>query len=197
MQLNQRTVSPSGGPLLPRIANAILLRRAFYDAVAADRRAIGPAGAIVCLSAIMRESVGLYQLSQGSRAWGVLLALIVVFALVRWVIYASIAYPIARVLGGGTVEYARLLRCLGFAETPAMLSVVGFVLDEQFLPWIQFGVGAWLLAATIIAVRSATGVGAGRAIAIGTLAFAAYLALGVGLDLVAHVPDAVPSTPAP
>jgi len=196
-QPDPRSVSPSGGPLLPRIVNAILLRPAFYEAVAADRHAIGPAGAIVCLAAIARESVGLYQLSQGFKAWGFVLALVAVFAIVRWLVYASIMYPIARAVAGTAVEYKRLLRCLGFAETPAMLLVVGVAVDEHFFPWIQFGVGAWLLAATVVAVRSAARVSTGRAVAIGCLGFAAYLALGVGLDFAAHMPDAPPAAPPP
>jgi len=30
----RRPISPSSGPLVPRLINALLLRRAFYDAVA-------------------------------------------------------------------------------------------------------------------------------------------------------------------
>jgi len=185
-------MTPSTGPLLPRIVNAVMLRREFYDAVAADPRATGPAGAIVCLSAIARESVGLYEMSQGFKAWGLVLILIVGFAVIRWLVYASIMYPIARAVGGQTVEYKRLLRCLGFAEAPAVLSMVGFVVDERLYPWVQFGVGAWLLAATIVAVRSAVGVSTARAAVIGASGFAAYLLLGVALDVVTHLPDAPP-----
>jgi hypothetical protein len=190
--------SPSSGPLLPRLLNAILLRREFYDAVAADAHATAPAGAIVCLAALARESVGLYQLSQSLKAWGLVLILVVVFALVRWLIYASIMYPIARALGGQAAEYKRLLRCLGFAETPAVVSMLAFVLDERLFPWVQFGVGAWLLAATIVAVRAATGVSAPRAVAIGALGFVAYLALGIGLDVATRMPEpAAPGPPPP
>lgn len=190
-------LSPSTGPLLPRLVNAILLRRAFYDEVAADPHAIGPAGAIVCLAAIARESVNLYELSQGFQAWGLLLVLIVVFALLRWLLYAAIVFPIARAIGGQALGFTRLLRCLGFAEAPTVLSVVGFALDERFLPWVQLAVGAWLLAATIVAVRSATRATTGRAVAIGALGFAAYLLLGFALDIVARLPDAPPAMPSP
>lgn len=190
-------LSPSTGPLLPRFVNAILLRREFYDAVAADPHATGPAGAIVCLAAIARESVSLYELSQGFTAWGLLLALIVVFAVVRWLLYAAIMYPLARAIGGQALDFKRLLRCLGFAEAPTVLSALGFALDGRFLPWVQLGIGAWLLAATIVAVRSATRATTARAVAIGALGFAAYLLLGFALDVAAHLPDAPPSTPSP
>lgn len=196
MSRPDRAVDPSSGPLLPRLISAVLLRRAFYDAVAADRRATGPAGAIVCLAAIARESVSLYQLSQGFTTWGFVLVLIVLFALARWLVYASIMFPIARALGGPAVPYTRLLRCLGFAETPAVLSLIGLLGDEQLLPWIQFGVGVWLLAATIVAVRSATGTSTGRAAVIGSLGFAAYLGLGVALDVATRVPEPTPAPPA-
>jgi hypothetical protein len=191
----RRAVSPSSGPLVPRLINALLLRRAFYDAVAADSHATGPAGAMVCIAAIARESVGLYQLSQSSKAWGFILVLIVVFAVVRWLVYASIMYPIARLLGAPGTEYRRLLRCLGFAETPALVSVLGFAAGEPFAAWVQFAVGAWLLAATIVAVRSAVRVSTARAAVIGTLGFAAYLGLGLLLDLATRLPASAPAAP--
>ena len=187
------TVSPSSGPLVPRLINALLLRRSFYDDVAADPHATGPAGAVVCLAALARESASLYQLSQSSKAWGVILALVVVFAVVRWLVYASIMYPIARILGARAIEYRRLLRCLGFAETPAVLSMLGFAVDERLFPWVQFGVGAWLLAATIVAVRSAARVSTARAVIIGTTGFAAYLGLGVALDVATSFPAPPPA----
>jgi len=191
--MNPRPISPSGGPLLPRLLNAVLLRRSFYDAVAADTRATGPAGAVVCLAAIARESVALYQLSEASQGWGLILALIVVFAILRWLLYASVMYPIARGLSSQPVEFKRLLRCLGFAETPAVISLVGFLVDDSLFPYVQFGVGVWLLLATIVAVRSATGERTRRAILIGVLGFAAYLAIGVASDIALHGPQAAPS----
>jgi len=184
-------LTPSGGPLLPRLVNAVLLRRQFYDAVASDSHATGPAGAIVCIAAIARESIGLYEVSQTFKAWGLLLLVVVVFALLRWLVYATIMYPVARAIAGVPVTYSRLLRCLGFAETPAVLSLVGFLVDERFFPWVQFGVGAWLLAATIVAVRAATQVSTPRAAIIGVLGFAAYLGLGTAVDTVTS-PSAPP-----
>ena len=180
--------TPSGGPLLPRLANAIFLRREFYDAVANDPRATGPAGAIVCIAAMARESVGLYEVSQSYKAWGLLLLLVVVFALLRWVLYATVMYPIARLISGRAIPYTRLLRCLGFAETPAVLSLAAFMVPERFVPWVQFAVGAWLLAATIVAVRAATQVSTARAAVIGVVGFAAYLGLGAAVDAVTRVP---------
>jgi len=181
--MNPRPISPSGGPLLPRLLNAVLLRRSFYDAVAADTRATGPAGAVVCLAAIARESVALYQLSEASQGWGLILALIVVFAILRWLLYASVMYPIARGLSSQPVEFKRLLRCLGFAETPAVISLVGFLVDDSLFPYVQF----------VVAVRSATGERTRRAILIGVLGFAAYLAIGVASDIALHGPQAAPS----
>lgn len=175
---SNRPINPSTGPLLPRLGKAILLRREFYDAVAADPRATGPAGAIVCIAALARESVVLYELSQEFKAWGLFLLMIVLFAIVRWLVYTTILYPIARLISRQPVEYKRLLRCLGFAETPAVLMLVGYLVPEQFFPLVHYGVTVWLLLATIVAVRSATGVETARAAIIGLVGFAAYLALG-------------------
>jgi len=175
---------PTRGPLLPRLIHALLLRREFYDAVAAAPKATRPAGAIVCLAAMARESVGIYEISREYNAWGLLLLLVAIFALLRWVVYATVMYPIARAVSGNRFGYTRLLRCLGFAETPAVMTVFGFLLDERFWPWVSFVVGAWLLLATIVAVRAATQVTLARAVIIGVLGFATYLALGLAMDSV-------------
>ena len=185
--------SPSTGPLIPRLVNALLLRRPFYDAVAADPHATGPAAAVVCLAAIAYEAGNLYELSQGYRAWGLVLVLLVVSGLLRWLLYTAILYPIARLVCATAIEFKRLLRCLGFAEAPTILSIAGIALDERFLPWLQFGIGAWLLAATIVAVRSATRATTVRALIIGGLGFVTYLLLGIALDALAHVPMAPPA----
>jgi hypothetical protein len=185
-------LDPSRGPLLPRLANALLLRKAFYDAVAADPRATGPAGAVVCLAAIARESVGIYEISKEYKAWGLLLVIVAVFAVVRWVAYAAVLYPIARWLSGRRFGYVRLLRCLGFAETPAVMTIVAVALPERFTPHVSFVVGAWLLLATIVAVRAATEVSPARAVAIGVLGFATYLALGAAID---YATSSIPPPP--
>jgi len=148
---------------------------------------------VVCLAAIARESVALYQLSEASQGWGLILALIVVFAILRWLLYASVMYPIARGLSSQPVEFKRLLRCLGFAETPAVISLVGFLVDDSLFPYVQFGVGVWLLLATIVAVRAATGERTRRGVHIGGRGGAAYLAIGVASDIALHGPQAAPS----
>jgi hypothetical protein len=185
---SRSAINPSTGPLFPRLLNAILLRREFYEAVAATPGATGPAGAIVCLAALARESVGLYELSQGFKAWGLVLVIIVVFAMLRWLLYASVMYPIARLVSGQPVGYARLLRCLGFAETPAVLSLAAFLFDDRFYPVVQFAVGAWLLLATVVAVRAATRVSTARAAVIGVVGFAAYLGLGLAVEFATGTP---------
>lgn len=193
---SQTTFNPSTGPIVPRLVNAILLRREFYDAVANDSRATGPAAAIVCIAALARESVSLYELSQEFKAWGLILILIVIFAMLRWLVYATVMYPAARLIAGRSVEYKRLLRCLGFAETPAMLFLIAYVLPDQLHPLVQYGVTIWLLLATIVAVRSATGTTTQRAAAIGIVGFLAYMALGALTYAAPVVEPPAPDDPA-
>ena len=167
-QPDQRNVNPSGGPLLPRVVNAILLRRGVLRC-----RGGGPprhrSGRRDRLSGRHRARVGrsLPARARASRrgAWCSSSS-----SSSRSSAGSSTPRSCTRSrarIAGAAVEYKRLLRCLGFAETPAMLSMVGFAVDEPLLPWVQFGVGAWLLAATIVAVRSAARVSTGRAVAIG------------------------------
>jgi hypothetical protein len=173
------TLNPSTGPIIPRLINAILLRRDFYDAVANDARATGPAAAIVCIVELLSKSVIIHQLSQEFKAWGLLLIFFAILGLVRWLIYATFMYPIARLIIGQPIGYKRLLRCLGFAETPSVLLLLGYlVADVRYHTAVQVVVTVWLLLSTIVAVRSATGASTERAAVIGVIGFVGYLIIG-------------------
>jgi hypothetical protein len=106
--------TPSAGPLVPRIINAILLRRDFYAAVAADAHATGPAAGVVCLTALARESVGLASMAQVHPVWGLAALSIVIMAVaVLLITYVpDMSLGILKLLGPG---FACVLRCLGFA----------------------------------------------------------------------------------
>lgn len=179
--VTHRALNPSTGPLVPRIINAILLRREFYDAVAADPRATAPAGAVVCLAALARESVGLWSVSQVHAAWGLAAVAVVIVALAGWLLYGGASYAAARLFAPAPVEFKRLLRCLGFAETVTMLRLVAFLVDERFFLALHLVLLAWSCAAVFVAVRAATRAAPARLLAIALPSFVAQQAvLAVG-----------------
>lgn len=170
---------PLPAPLFRRILAAAFLQRAVYDEVADDRYATGQAAAVICLAAIAQRSVLISYLTQAIGAWALLVAMI--FGLLRWLIFTTVAYSIGRLVVGRECSYRRLLRCLGFAGAPGILNALAFLVGHDVL--IRLLVALWLIAATVVGVRSALRIGLGRAIAVGSLAFLVDFLLHVLLDI--------------
>ncbi len=131
----------------------------------------------MCLAALVRQTLGPSVLIEELGTWGLLVAMLI--AVVRWLVFSTFVFGIARLFAGRAAGYGRLLRCLGFAEAPAMMGVIAFLLDPSFFVWIQLVVSLWLLAATVAAVRAALAVSTARATAVGVLSFVLYIAFGV------------------
>jgi hypothetical protein len=179
-----RALTPSAGPLVPRIINALLLRREFYGAVAADPHATGPAAGVVCLVALAREAVSLTSIAQVHPAWGLAVLSVVVIALVGWLLYGAFAYAVAWLLAPGPVELRRVLRCLGFAETVTVLRLIAFLVDPSFYPALHVALLAWAFAAVFVALRAATPAPTARLLLIAIPTFVAQqLVLAVGRAL--------------
>ena len=148
-------------PMLPqhtwieRMKGAARLRIDTYEEVEADQTATGQAAGVVGLVAVAQAIGGL-----GEGGLGVLAG--VLSALLGWLLWASITYLIGTKLFGGTATWGELLRTIGFAQTPGVLQVLGFIPVLGGI--IRFGVAIWVLIAGIIAIRQALDVTTGKAI---------------------------------
>jgi hypothetical protein len=169
------------GPFISRLLNALLLRRDLYESVAADPSALRPAIAVICVSAVVQYSVFQSPMLVDLGSWALLLLILI--ALVRWLIYASIFYPFAKLFAQQERPFPRLLRCLGFAEAPAIMRVALLLVGAGAYPWVRVGVALWLLAASVVAVRAALCISLRRAIVISTTGFVLYLLPGVLLGI--------------
>lgn len=161
-----RPHDPATGPILARIGNAILLRRAFYDAIAADPRTTGPAAGVVCLTALARESSGIWSVSEAHPAWGLAAVAVTITALLGWLLYGLVAYGVARLLAPARPEYRRVLRCLGFAETVTILRLAAFLVDPSLYLPLHLALLGWSFAAVFVAMRAATPASTARVVAI-------------------------------
>lgn len=149
---------PVHGPIVPRLVHALLLRRAFYESVAANPRATMPAAAILCLLGTARESYVIWQRSQEHAAWGWALPLVMLMTLLVWLAYGAVAYLASRILLGRRVEYRQLLRCLAYAETPTLILPLGLFADvPNAYPYLAAIMLAWGFACFCVAARAATG----------------------------------------
>ena len=149
----------SSGAIVDRMIRAARLDVDLYEEVEHDQSATGQAALVVVITSV---AAGIGGLSAG------LLGLIVgiIAALIGWAIYAYATYWIGtRILRGPetSATWGELLRCLGFASSPRVLLVLGFIPVIGLL--IGILVLIWTLITTIIAIRQALDFGTGRAIA--------------------------------
>jgi len=176
----------------PKILSALLLRRSFYEAVAADRESWRPAAAMVALAAVARDAVqysdiGIF-LTLAIGNW-VFVAIIIV-ALVRWLFVTAIAW-LPLTLLAPQVDRRALLADLGMAHAPALLfavppllyafSAVGAITPAVFLAATVL-LSIWMIAAFTVAVCAATGISPARAFPVALAAHFALLLFNVAVD---------------
>jgi len=133
-----------------RMVGASKLDMPIYKEVRADTQATGQAITVVVLSSIA-QGIGAFALG-GIRG----LALGAAMALIGWCVWATIVYLIGtKILPEPQTrsDIGELLRTTGFAASPGLLRVLGFVPVLGFL--IVVAVNVWMFMAMVIAVRQA------------------------------------------
>jgi hypothetical protein len=157
--------------MIDRMKGAALLDEQVYEDVETDTTATGQAAGVVVLVAVA-QAVGAAGLGIAEMI-GTMVA-----AVVGWLVWAGVTYLIGDKLLGGTATWGELLRTLGFAQTPGLLAVVGFVPVVGTLARLVASV--WMLVAGIVAIRQALDFGTGKAILTAVLG---WLALVVPIAL--------------
>ena len=121
-----------------------------YEEVEADHKAMGQAMFVVVLSSIATGIGAGRLLSVGG------MIMMSIIALISWYAWAYLTYFIGtRLLPEPRThaDHGQLLRTLGFAASPGLIHIAGFIPGLGGL--IIFIGSAWMLAATVIAVRQA------------------------------------------
>lgn len=180
-----RLGSPPFVPFTQRVAAALLLQRSLYDYAATTPTATAQAIAVVCVAGMVQPST----LTRELGAWGMVFTMLL--SLLRWLAFATaIVYPTACLITWRRVDYRRLLRCLGFAEAPGLLNLFTYLSSDPLPEWTNVVLWLWLLAAAIVAIRSALTVTTVRAAVIGIIAFLLYLGVGFINALIITLPSA-------
>ncbi len=104
--------------LVPRLAGVLRFDEAIYREIDEDPNAVPGAFAVVLASSIF---VGLGQASLPGMFLGI------VGALFAWVLSSALVWGAAALVLDGRPDYARLLRCLGFAYAWNALAIGTFV----------------------------------------------------------------------
>ena len=162
--------------LIARIVRALMLDYTLYEEVANDRVGLSQAIGIVILVGIT-SGMGLRPVA------GTIGALIgVAVSLLGWAVLSGLTLAAGRwVLRGEPTSLRIVATCLGFADAPALLSLLGVLPNVGVL--VRVIVWFWLLAACMVAARAAFRVSAARGAAIGGLGFAAYMLIGLGVGI--------------
>jgi hypothetical protein len=152
--------------LFERMMRAARLDVSLYEEVEANTALTSQAATVVAIVAVCQGVGGAIGAAMSQDAGGtnpiVALVLGIAGAFIGWVVWSYITYWVGTGLFGGTATPGEMLRTLGFAQTPGVLGILGFV---PCLGAIAGLVGAiWALVAGVIAVRQALDFTTGKAI---------------------------------
>jgi hypothetical protein len=154
--------------LLDRMIRAAKLDVSLYEEVEKDASATNQALLVVVIASVcsgIGSAIG-GQMASGFGGFSVGLVVGAITALVGWLVWSFITYFIGtRVFKGPQTEatYGQLLRCIGFSDSPLVLSILSFI--PLLGGIISFVASIWALVAMVIAVRQALDFSTGRAIA--------------------------------
>ena len=163
--------------LVERMQRAAMLDNNLYNEVERDEQATSQAFQVVLIAAVatgLGTFIGSILSGRGGAGVGGLVAG-VLSALLAWVVWSYVTYFIGTRVFGGTGTPGELLRTLGFANSPQVLNILGFVPLLGGL--IRFVVLIWVLIAGIVAVREALDFDTGKTIGTVILGWLAMLVI--------------------
>ncbi len=136
--------------LVDRMIKAAMLDAALYDEVERDLKATTQALYVVLIVALAGGISS--AISSPRTAVGAVISGIIA-GLVGWVVWSLVTYFIGTRVFNGTATPGELLRTLGFATSPNVLQIAGFV---PVLGGLVVAIaGIWSLVAGVVAVRQA------------------------------------------
>lgn len=152
--------------LLDRMIRAAKLEPELYEEVERDVEATKEALLVVLIVAVCNAigTIGILG------AKGIITGLIA--GILGWILWSFVIFLIGVKGFKHTSDMGELLRCLGFAYSPLVLGVLGFI--PVLGPIILIVASVWALVAFVIATRQALDCGTGRAILVAVLGFIVY-----------------------
>ena len=143
------------GVMINRMIRASMLDVDFYEEVEADTSLTQEALMVVILVSIAGGISAFLGGVIGGSIVGAFVGLIVlvIIGIINYYIWAYVTYFVGTNLFQGTADVGEMLRTLGYASSPRVLGILGFI---PCVGWLIALAGAiWALVAAIVAVRQA------------------------------------------
>jgi hypothetical protein len=169
--------STPSASLPDRMLRAARLNVPLYEEVEADTTATTQALTVVVLVSL---ATGIGNAIAGASRGNVVGALIggIVTALIAWAVWSFVTYFVGTRFFGGVATYGELLRTLGFAESPGVLTILSFIPILGSI--ISFVAGIWVIVTSFIAIRQALDISNGKTVGViivGILAIVVVVAI--------------------
>jgi len=159
--------------MIKRMLGAARLDAAIYEEVESDPSATKQALTVVILVAL---ATGIGTFGTGGPA-GLVVGIVAGIGL--WALWAWITYFVGTTIlktGDTEANWGQLARTLGFAQSPGLLKVVGFI--PVLGPWVFTIASIWQLVAMVIAIRQALDfTSTWRAVGVAMVGFIPYVLL--------------------
>jgi hypothetical protein len=169
--------STPSASLPDRMLRAARLNVPLYEEVEADTTATTQALTVVVLVSL---ATGIGNAIAGASRGNLVGALIggIVTALIGWAVWSFVTYFVGTRFFGGVATYGEVLRTLGFAESPGVLTILSFIPILGGI--ISFVAGIWIIVTSFIAIRQALDISNGKTvgvIVVGILAIVVVVAI--------------------
>ena len=161
--------------LADRMFRAAMLDPLVFDEIKRDRNATTQAVQVVIIVGVIGVISSLVQLLNAPAESGVEvsvstnIATSVATAVLGWLLWAFLAYLLGTGVFGGTASYLEMLRAIGFAQSPSVISILSVPL--VFIPaagavlggLLGLAAALWVLIVDVIATRQTLGISTGKA----------------------------------
>jgi len=158
--------STGSGSVVDRLIGVARLDVPTYEAIEHDQQATPTAAGIVAVASLAGGIGGLGREGVGGVIGGV------ISNLVLWGVFAAVAFFVGtRLLPAASmnVSLGQVLRTLGFAFAPLLLSILGFI--PVLGPLLALAGGIWFFVTATVGLRQSFDVSTGRAVAIAAISF--------------------------
>jgi hypothetical protein len=157
--------------LFERMMRAARLDANLFEEVEHDLGATSQAATVVGIVALCSGLGSALSLAMNGNVGTAVLAFIggIIMAFIGWIAWSYVTYWVGTSMFKGVATPGELLRTIGFAQTPGVLSILSFIPVLGGI--VSLVVFVWMIAAGVIALRQALDITTGQAVITAIIGF--------------------------